>query len=90
MQVTRLWFTDKNGQRRLMNTIHASSLFFGFNAPKNLHLKEQRVKCAEILRDGWINQGQMSGTWEIEEGESDAIVLSKMVDDLLRGKEHVF
>lgn len=90
MKVTTLWFTDKDGKRRLMNTISPSSLFFGFKAPNNLHLLEQRVKCAEILRDGWINQGGMSGLWEIEHGESEPIVLSKMADDLLRGNEHVF
>lgn len=60
-----LWFTDdKDGVRRLMNTIKDTSRFFGFKAP-NLDTLEGRIKCAEILRDGWINQGKKKGKWEI-------------------------
>lgn len=88
--VTRLWHIDEKGNRRLMNTITGSSMFFGFRTPRNLHLEEQRTKCAEMIRDGWIQCGQMDGKWEIEQGKSDPIVFSKMTDDLLREKEHVF
>lgn len=88
--VTRLWHTDESGNRRLMNTITSTSQFFGFTAPRNLHLEEQRTKCAEIIRDGWIQCGQMKGTWEIEQGKPDPVVFSKMADDILRGKSDVF
>ena len=88
--VTRLWHIDEGGKRRLMNTITGSSQFFGFTPPRNLHLEEQRTKCAEIIRDGWIQCGQMKGTWKIEQGKHDPVVFSKMADDILRGKEHVF
>ena len=84
LPVTRLWHVDDNGRRRLYATIQAGSQFFGFQAPKNLHLLEQRVKCAEILRDGWINQGGITqGTWVIEHGVSEGIKFSKMTEELL-------
>lgn len=88
--VTRLWHIGEDGKRRLMNTITSTSRFFGFNAPPNLHLEEQRTKCAEIIRDGWIQCGQMKGTWKIEQGKHDPVVFSKMADDILRGKSDVF
>lgn len=88
--VTRLWHIDEKGNRRLMNTITSTSQFFGFRTPRNMHLEEQRTKCAEIIRDGWIQCGRMKGTWEIEQGKSDPIVFSKMADDILKGKSDVF
>lgn len=84
--VTRLWHISEDGKRTLMNTITSTSQFFGFTAPRNLHLEEQRTKCAEIIRDGWINQGSMKGTWEIEQGKPDPVVFSKMADDLLTSR----
>lgn len=64
---TQLWYIGEDGRRRLMNTIKAGSRFFGFKAPDDLHLEENRQKCAEILRDGWRNQGGMiHGKWEIK------------------------
>lgn len=83
--VTRLWYIEPNGKRRLMNTISSSSQFFSFKAPNNLHLEEQRIKCAEMIRDGWVQNGGMhQGSWEIEQGKSDPVVFSKMTDDILR------
>lgn len=89
---TRLWHTDRNGRRFLMSTITSSSWFKGFNAPKDLGKPENRFKCAEIIRDGWIQCGQMNdGTWEIEEGKRDPIVFSKMTNEILmKGREDVF
>lgn len=89
--VTRLWYIEPNGKRRLMNTISSGSQFFSFKAPNNLHLEEQRAKCAEIIKRGWIEQGGMTqGTWEIEQGKSDPVVFSKMTDDiLLRSMENI-
>lgn len=89
--VTRLWHIGEDGKRRLMNTIDAGSVFFGFPSPRNLHLEEQRVKAAEILRDGWINQGRMRGKFIIEHGKPDQRSMSKMTEELMtRRKDFVF
>jgi len=88
--VTRLWNIGEDGKRHLMNTISFSSRFHGFKAPRDLHLEEQRIKCAKMILDGWISCGQMKGTWEIEHGKPDPVVFSKMTDDILKGKSDVF
>ena len=89
--VTRLWHTNEQGQRRLMATIDSGSQFFGFKAPPDLHKIEQREKCAEILKRGWIDQGGMSfGSWEIEHTEREAVPFSKTTNDILaRSRENI-
>lgn len=75
--LTRLYATLPNGHRRLMAEIGAASKYFGFNAPSDLHLEENRTKCAILIRDGWIHNGGMHECkWEIEQGR-----LSRLVKD---------
>lgn len=87
--VTRLWHIDEKGRRRLYATIDYGSGFHGFKAPPDLHLESQRTKCAEIIRDGWINQGGVfHGVWEIEQGTSDPKEFSKMTQEMImKGRE---
>ena len=89
--VTRLWHTNEQGKRRLMATIDSGSQFFKFKAPPDLHKIEQREKCAEILKRGWIEQGGMRfGSWEIEHGQSEPKKFSKMTNDILaRSRENI-
>lgn len=81
--VTRLWHIDENGKRRLFNTITPSSKFFGFDYRKDLGVQKNRHEVARILADGWRTNGRLKGTFEIEEGEPDPAVLSKMVSDIV-------
>ena len=88
--VVRLWHIAPDGKRRLFNTISSSSQFFGFRTPNNMHLLENRIKCAEILRDGWVQCNQYPGKWEIETGKPDQVVLSKMTSDIIaKSRENI-
>lgn len=81
--VTRLFHINQDGKRYVMNTITATSKFHGFNTPKDLYLESQRQICAEIIRDGWIVNGQMKGTWEIVHGQPDPNEFSKVTEELM-------
>lgn len=80
--VTRLWYIHPDGKRKLFNEISATSVF-RFNI-SNLHLEEQRTKCAEILKRGWIEQGGLyEGSWKIEHGISEPVRFSKLTQQIL-------
>lgn len=71
---TRLYY-----QGRLMNTITPTSSFFSFNAPADLYKQENQMKCAIILRDGWVhNAGHDINDFEILTGDEEPVKFSKM------------